>query len=133
MSEQITVTLPDGSSREYDAGTTPADVAASIGAGLAKAALAAKADGEWIDLDRPLDHDVALAIVVPDSDDGREVLRHSTAHVLAEAVTRSVPGREVRDRSRDRRRLLLRLRAPRRPDVQRRRPRPRSKPRCARS
>ena len=50
MSEQITVTLPDGSSREYDRGTTPAAVAASIGAGLAKAALAAKADGEWVDL-----------------------------------------------------------------------------------
>ena len=55
MSEQITVTLPDGSSREYDRGTTPADVAASIGAGLAKAALAAKVDGEWVDLTRPIE------------------------------------------------------------------------------
>jgi threonyl-tRNA synthetase len=92
MSEQISVTLPDGSEREVDAGTTAAAVAAAIGPRLAKAALAAKADGEWIDLDRPLDHDVALAIVVPDSADGREVLRHSTAHVLAEAVTRLFPG-----------------------------------------
>jgi threonyl-tRNA synthetase len=92
MSEQISVTLPDGTAREEEAGTTPAAVAAEIGAGLAKAALAAKADGEWIDLDRPLDHDVALSIVVPKSDDGREVLRHSTAHVLAEAVTRLFPG-----------------------------------------
>ncbi len=124
MSEQITVTLPDGSSREYASGTTPAEVAASIGKGLAKAAIAAKADGEWVDLDRPLEHHVDLQIVVPDSDDGREVLRHSTAHVMAEAVTRSVPGRQVRDRSRDRRRLLLRLRPPDGADLQRRRPRP---------
>ena len=95
MSEQITVELPDGSSREYAPGTTPADVAASIGKRLAQAAVAAKADGEWIDLARPLDHDVALHIVVPDSDDGREVLRHSTAHVMAEAVTRLFPGAKV--------------------------------------
>jgi threonyl-tRNA synthetase len=92
MSKQITVTLPDGSSREYDRGTTPAAVAASIGAGLAKAAIAARADGEWIDLDRPLEHDTQLSIVTPNSDDGREVLRHSTAHVMAEAVTNLFPG-----------------------------------------
>src|SRR5438552_185209 len=92
MSEQITVTLPDGSARELDAGSTPAAIAAAIGPRLAKAAVAAKADGEWIDLDRPLDHDVTLSIVTPDSADGREVLRHSTAHVLAEAVTHLFPG-----------------------------------------
>jgi len=95
MSQQITVKLPDGSSREYASGTTPAEVAASIGKGLAKAALAAKADGEWVDLGRPLDHDVALEIVVPDSEDGREVLRHSTAHVMAQAVTKLFPGAKV--------------------------------------
>jgi threonyl-tRNA synthetase len=88
----ITVTLPDGSSRSYPSGTTAAGVAASIGARLAKAAIAAKAGDDWIDLDRPLDHDTALAIITPDSDAGREVLRHSTAHVLAEAVTRLFPG-----------------------------------------
>jgi threonyl-tRNA synthetase len=92
MSEQITVTLPDGSAREVDVGTTPGEVAAAIGPRLAKAAVAAKADGEWIDLDRKLDHGVSLAIVTPDTPDGREVLRHSTAHVLAEAVTRLFPG-----------------------------------------
>jgi threonyl-tRNA synthetase len=92
MSEQITVTLPDGSSREYDRGTTPAAVAASIGAGLAKAALAAKADGDWIDLNHPLERDTKLALVTPASPDGREVLRHSTAHVMAQAVTRLFPG-----------------------------------------
>src|SRR5262249_24628839 len=95
MSQQITVKLPDGSSREYASGTAPAEVAASNGKGLAKAALAAKADGEWIDLGRPLDHDVALQLVVPDSDDGREVLRHSTAHVMAQAVTKLFPGAKV--------------------------------------
>ena len=67
MSQKITVELPDGTSREYASGTTPAEVAASIGTRLAQAALAAKADGEWIDLARPLDHDVALQIVVPDT------------------------------------------------------------------
>src|SRR3954471_18593553 len=92
MSEQITVKLPDGSSRDYASGSTPAEVAASIGRGLAKAAIAAKADGEWVDLSRPLERHVALQIVVPDSEDGREVLRHSTAHVMAEAVTRLFPG-----------------------------------------
>jgi threonyl-tRNA synthetase len=92
---QITVELPDGTSREYASGTTPAEVAASIGKRLAQAAVAAKAGDEWIDLARPLDHDVALQIVVPDSDDGREVLRHSTAHVMAEAVTRLFPGAKV--------------------------------------
>ena len=56
MSEQITVKLPDGSTREYASGSTPAEVAASIGKGLAKAAIAAKADGEWVDLSRALDH-----------------------------------------------------------------------------
>ncbi len=92
MSEQISVTLPDGSSREYPRGTTPSDVAAQIGSRLAKAAVAAKADGEWVDLSKALERDTQLQIVVAGSDDGREVLRHSSAHVLAEAVTRQFPG-----------------------------------------
>jgi threonyl-tRNA synthetase len=92
MSEQITVTLPDGSRKEHPRGTTPGDVAAAIGPGLAKAAVAAISDGEWVDLATPLDHDTSLQIVVAASDDGREVLRHSAAHVMAEAVTRLFPG-----------------------------------------
>src|SRR5437773_9324597 len=98
MAERITVTFPDGSAREYDKGVTPAEVAASIGPRLAKAALAARitADGGgpagWIDLDQPLDHDVSLGIVTPDTAEGREVLRHSTAHVMAQAVTDLFPG-----------------------------------------
>ncbi|MFM8238178.1 MAG: threonine--tRNA ligase [Actinomycetota bacterium] len=92
---EITVTLPDGSTRAAARGATPADIAAGIGARLAKAALAAKVDGEWADLGRPLLDDAALQIVVPESDAGREVLRHSTAHVMAEAVTRLFPGVRV--------------------------------------
>jgi threonyl-tRNA synthetase len=93
----ITITLPDGSTRDYDDGVTAGEIAASIGRGLAKAALAAKVavdDGaaEWYDLDRPIDHDARVAIITPDSDDGREVLRHSTAHVMAQAVTDLFPG-----------------------------------------
>ncbi len=90
--DAITITLPDGSTREHERGVTAADIAGSIGRGLAKAALAAKVDGEWVDLDRPIDHDAAVAIVTPDSPDGREVLRHSTAHVMAQAVTDLFPG-----------------------------------------
>jgi threonyl-tRNA synthetase len=94
---QITITLPDGSTRDYEQGVTAGEVAASIGRGLAKAALAAKVteDGgaaEWYDLSRPIEHDAALAIVTPDTSEGREVLRHSTAHVMAQAVTDLFPG-----------------------------------------
>ena len=91
-SRSITITLPDGSTREHDAGVTPAEVAASIGRGLAKAAIAAKVDGDWADLDRPIERDAAVSIVTPDTADGREVLRHSTAHVMAQAVTDLFPG-----------------------------------------
>jgi len=92
MSGSIAVTLPDGSVREYAEGTTPGDVAASIGSRLGRDALAAKVNGEWWDLNRPVPGDAAVSIVVPASDDGREVLRHSTAHVLAQAVTDLFPG-----------------------------------------
>jgi threonyl-tRNA synthetase len=92
VSEQITITLPDGSSREYAKGTTPADVATSIGKRLAKATVAAKVDGEWVDVTRPLERDARVELVTADSDDGREVLRHSTAHVMAQAVTDLFPG-----------------------------------------
>jgi threonyl-tRNA synthetase len=92
MADRITITLPDGSQREYESGVTAAEVAASIGKRLAKAAVAAQVDGEWIDLDRPLDRDAKLAIVTADTPEGREVLRHSTAHVMAQAVTDLFPG-----------------------------------------
>ena len=92
ISHEIQVTLPDGSTKDVAKGTTAADVAASIGKRLAKDALAARIDGEWVDLGTPIDHDARLEIVVPASPEGREVLRHSTAHVMAQAVTDLYPG-----------------------------------------
>ncbi|MGD9997581.1 MAG: threonine--tRNA ligase [Ilumatobacteraceae bacterium] len=89
---QITITLPDGSQRSYDEGATTADVASSIGSRLAKAAVAAKVDGEEWDLGRPLPDGADVAIVTADTEEGRHVLRHSTAHVLAQAVTQLFPG-----------------------------------------
>jgi threonyl-tRNA synthetase len=92
MTSPITITLPDGTAREYPAGTTAADVAASIGSRLAKAAVAATVDGEEVDLGSPLRDGDKVAIVTDDSDAGRHVLRHSTAHVMAQAVTHLFPG-----------------------------------------
>jgi threonyl-tRNA synthetase len=91
MSE-IQVTLPDGSSGAYPEESTAADVAASIGPRLAKAAVAATVNGEEWDLTRPLPDGASVAIVTADSEDGRHVLRHSTAHVMAQAVTQLYPG-----------------------------------------
>ncbi|MFZ4811175.1 MAG: threonine--tRNA ligase [Ilumatobacteraceae bacterium] len=88
----ITISLPDGSQRDYDAGVTAGDVAASIGSRLAKAAVSAVVDGDEWDLGRPLHDGASIAIVTAPSDEGRHVLRHSTAHVLAQAVTQLFPG-----------------------------------------
>src|SRR3954447_20254402 len=92
MANQITIKLPDGSERALPAGTTGADLAASIGKNLAKAAVAATVDGATVDLSRPLEDGATVAIVTEDSDDGRYVLRHSTAHVMAQAVLQLWPG-----------------------------------------
>jgi len=92
MADQVTITLPDGSEREVPRGTTPLDVAASIGKRLAKAAVAAKIDGALVDLDRPIEAAAEVAIVTDDTDEGRAVLRHSTAHVMAQAVLDLFPG-----------------------------------------
>ena len=92
----ISVTLPDGSVREVAPGTTPADIAAAIGPGLAKAAIAARVDGELRDIGRPLDHDVQLALVTArDEADALELARHDFAHVLAEAVQALFPGTQI--------------------------------------
>ena len=88
----ITISLPDGSSREYPAGSTPLDVASSIGSRLAKAAVAATVDGTETDLTAPIPDGATVAIVTDSSDEGRHVLRHSTAHVMAQAVTQLFPG-----------------------------------------
>nr|MBA3606213.1 TGS domain-containing protein [Acidimicrobiia bacterium] len=89
---QITISLPDGSARQVPAGTTAGDLAASIGRRLAKAAVAATADGEEVDLGRPLDDGARVSIITADTEAGRHVLRHSTAHVMAQAVTQLFPG-----------------------------------------
>ena len=89
---QISITLPDGSTRDLPEGATGADLANAIGARLGKAALAAVIDGAMVDLGRPLADGSSVAIVTPASPEGREVLRHSTAHVMAQAVTRLWPG-----------------------------------------
>src|SRR6476620_7565866 len=91
MSE-IRSTLPGGSERAYPEGATGADVATSIGSRLAKAAVAARVDGEEWDLGRPLQDGAHVAIITDDTDAGRHVLRHSTAHVMAQAVTQLFPG-----------------------------------------
>jgi threonyl-tRNA synthetase len=92
MSERVTITLPDGSAREYAAGTTAGDVASSIGKRLAKAAVAATVDDDQVDLELPLPDRARVAIITDDTDAGRHVLRHSTAHVMAQAVTQLFPG-----------------------------------------
>ena len=88
----LSVTLPDGSSRELAQGATALDLAKSIGSGLAKAAVAAVVDGVETDLTAGLNDGQEVAIITANTDEGRHVLRHSTAHVLAQAVTRLFPG-----------------------------------------
>ncbi|WP_439533020.1 threonine--tRNA ligase [Polymorphobacter sp.] len=96
MSDTITLTLPDGSTRQVARGTTGADVAASIGPGLAKAAIGARVDGELVDLMRPIEADATLALVtVRDEADALELARHDYAHILAEAVQQLYPGTQI--------------------------------------
>ncbi len=96
MSAMFRITLPDGSVREVAPGTTPADIAAAIGPGLAKAAIAARVDGELRDIMRPFDGDSALALVTAkDEADALELARHDYAHVLAEAVQALFPGTQI--------------------------------------
>lgn len=96
MTELLKISLPDGSVREVEPGTTPADVAAAIGPGLAKAALAARVDGELRDINRPFDGDAQLALVTSrDEEDALELARHDYAHVLAEAVQALWPGTQI--------------------------------------
>jgi len=96
MSAMLKITLPDGSVREVAPGTTPADIAAAIGPGLAKAAIAARVDGELRDIMRPLEGDTHLALVTAkDEADALELVRHDFAHVLAEAVQSLFPGTQI--------------------------------------
>jgi len=96
MTQMLKITLPDGSSREMALGQTPADVAAAIGPGLAKAALAARIDGELVDLTHRFTRDCTLALVTAkDEADALDLARHDFAHVLAEAVQALFPGTQI--------------------------------------
>ena len=88
----VHLTFPDGSVRKYPDGVTGAEVAASIGPRLAKAAVAAKLDGAFVDLDQPIPSDGAFAVITDTTEEGRHVLRHSAAHVMAQAVLDLYPG-----------------------------------------
>ena len=94
---QVTIRLPDGSARSYARGVTGADIAADIGPGLAKAALAMRLNGELVDLARPIERDAAVELVTLKSDDATvyELIRHDAAHVMAEAVQELFPGTQI--------------------------------------
>jgi threonyl-tRNA synthetase len=95
MVPMIEITLPDGSKRPFDHPVTVQDVAASIGAGLAKATLAGKVDGQLVDASFPIEHDASLQIITDKSPEALEILRHSTAHLMGQAVQRLYPGAQV--------------------------------------
>ena len=91
----VQITLPDGSLREFSGPVTVAEVAASIGAGLAKAALAGKVDGQVVDTSHMISSNAQLAIITAKDADGLDVIRHSTAHLLAYAVKDLFPAAQV--------------------------------------
>jgi threonyl-tRNA synthetase len=91
MSELIKVLFPDGAEKEFPVGTTTEDIAASISSGLKKKAIAGKLNGEMYDLRRPILTNGAIEIVTPEQPEGLEVLRHSTAHLMAQALKRLYP------------------------------------------
>ena len=96
MTKMFKIALPDGSVREVPEGSTPADVAAAIGPGLAKAAIAARINGEVRDIMRPFENDSNLALITArDETDALELFRHDYAHVLAEAVQNLFPGTQI--------------------------------------
>ncbi|WP_367121806.1 threonine--tRNA ligase [Staphylococcus capitis] len=86
--DQINIQFPDGNSKEFDKGTTTEDIAQSISPGLRKKAVAGKFNGQMVDLTRPLEKDGSIEIVTPGSEEALEVLRHSTAHLMAQALKR---------------------------------------------
>ncbi|PLR77764.1 threonine--tRNA ligase [Bacillus sp. V3-13] len=88
MSDVVKLTFPDGAVKEFSKGTTTEEVAASISPGLKKKAIAGKVNGQLYDLRRPIEEDGAIEIVTPDSEDALEILRHSTAHLMAQAIKR---------------------------------------------
>lgn len=93
--EHIAITLPDGNIRQFATGVTGLDIALSIGEGLAKAALAIRVDGDLRDLTREIEKDAKISIITAKDEDGLEVIRHDTAHIMAEAVQELYPETQV--------------------------------------
>jgi len=93
--KSFAITLPDGSKRTFDSRVTPQQIAASIGRRLEEAAVAAKLNGKEIDLTKPIESDAELAIITRDSKEGLEVIRHSTAHLLAQAIKELYPTAQI--------------------------------------
>jgi threonyl-tRNA synthetase len=91
----ISLKFPDGAERSYDDGVTPLVVAEGISKSLAKKVVAAKVDGAWWDLTRPLEGGGKFELVMRDSPDGLEIIRHDAAHVMAQAVQELFPGTQV--------------------------------------
>lgn len=91
----IEVTLPDGSKREFNSPVTVGDVAASIGAGLARAALAGKVNGKLVDLSHPITENSTVSIVTDKDPEGLEIIRHSTSHLMAQAVKELYPQAQI--------------------------------------
>ena len=89
------ITLPDGSKKEFPSAVTGAEIALSIGAGLAKAALCVRVDGELRDIYLPIENDANVQIITAKDVDGLELIRHDTAHILAEAVKELFPETQV--------------------------------------
>ena len=91
----VTITLPDGAQRQFPQPVTVVELAASIGPGLAKAALAGKVDGKLVDTSHRIERDASVAIITDKSPEGVDVIRHSTAHLLAMAVKQLFPQAQV--------------------------------------
>ncbi|PAM94747.1 threonine--tRNA ligase, partial [Flavobacterium sp. IR1] len=92
MADVLKITFPDGAVKEFPRGTTTEDIAASISPGLKKKALAGKLNNTLVDLRTPLTEDGEIAIVTQDSEEALEIMRHSTAHLMAQAVKRLFKG-----------------------------------------
>lgn len=95
VSSAVTISLPDGSRREFDGPVTGADIASDIGPGLAKTALAMRLNGEQADLSLLITEDADVAIITRQDEDALELLRHDCAHIMAEAVQELYPGTQV--------------------------------------
>ena len=95
MSREIEITLPDGTVSRFDEGVTGAEIASSIGKGLAEAALSIKVNGDIYDLDRPIKKNKAVEILTDKSDESKTIIWHSTSHIMAQAVQELFQGTKV--------------------------------------